>query len=162
MTVGSLSYAVERKLMQEDAFIATTDFNSIGVTTGYPYLLFKNPTGNELRALVTHISWGLDSSSARSIVRLCKNPTITSDGTALTVENTYIKASPRATTMEVYKEPTVTANGNQLVVQLTPANTASRGLQRFFMIDPGNSLLVCVENSIANCNTFTEILWLEM
>jgi len=162
MGFGSLSYSVERKLLQEGAFIATTEFNPIPSVNEHAYMLLRNPGSSELKCMVTHLSSGVDSTSVRSTIGICANPTVTADGTVINIQNTHIKTSPESSQMECFLNPTVSDFGTKMTTKLTQENSGSGGLNRFFLLDPGNSVLICIENDIANCDTFAELLWLEI
>ena len=153
---------VENTISQGCSFTSYTDFNTIAGSDEHDYYLLKNPSGSGKRLMITHFSFGVDSSSARSTIRIYADPTITVDGTALTSINTYIQDTPKAGVATSFRDPTITDRGTKLNTQISPTNTPSRGLNRFYLVDPGHSILVTLENSIGNASSFAEAYWLEV
>ena len=154
-------YDTQTVIEQGNAYTSSTDLNSI--TSGeYNYLYLKNPAGSGVSVMLTHASWGVDSNNARSILRVYANPTVTVDGTALARINTYVTSSPNVSAVECYKNPTVTASGGLLNMHVGPVNAPSRGVNRFYLVAPGNSLLVSIDNNLNNASTFIEIYWEEV
>ena len=143
------------------AFTTSTDLVSISGTSEQAFLLLRNPSGSGKKILTSHFNFGLDTTTAREIIRVYKNPTVTSDGTGLTISNTLIKSSPPSSSCEAYKSPTVSANGSLLNMTIMPANQPSRGFNRFYLVEPGNSILVTVELSVGSVDGFLDIYWIE-
>ncbi len=158
----SISLDVASIVREEKAFTTTTDLNNITSQNETPLLLFKNPSGSDIRMLVTHFLIGADSSNARTTYRIYADATVTADGTSIVIANTYLKDTYVYTTAaEAYKLPTISANGTRLNMAIAPADTPSRGINRFYWMDPGHNLLVTVENSVSNTDCFGDIYWLE-
>jgi hypothetical protein len=153
-------FEVVNQVGYKRAFKVTTDLNSISGTSEHPYLLLKNPAGSQ-PLLITHFLVGTNSASVRTITRFYANPTVTADGTGLTETNTYITASPPAALASAFMNPTISANGGILNTTISPANTPSRGINRYYWLDGGNNLLVTIENSVSNASTFADIYWIE-
>lgn len=152
---------VAQAVSEARAFTFTTGLGNIAGNTEQPLALLTNPSGSGKKILVTHFLFGTDSSNVRSIWRAYKNPTVTANGTALTIVNTYIKPSPMVSAMEAYHMPTVSANGTALNMAISPANAPSRGVSRWYFMEPGNSLLVTIENSQSNADSFGDVYWVE-
>lgn len=150
---------ITRSVRRSLSFKVTTDFNSISGTTETPYLLLKNPSSNTYDILITHNVFGTDSASIRSIFRFYFDPTITANGTPLAPISTYSGGS--SPVMETYRSPTVSASGTRLSTVILPANTPSKGLNRFCVLPPGGAYLVTIQNSISNGQSIADVFWLE-
>ena len=153
--------SVEQRVKDGDAYTVTTGLNQISGTTETAYLYLKNPSGSAKSIMITHFKFGTDSASCRSLLRIYGNPTVSANGTSLTIANTKIMSSTPSSSMEAYRSPTVTANGGVLNLDISPANSPSKGLNRWYFVEPGNSLLVTVDNSQANADSFADIYWIE-
>lgn len=154
-------FDVQNSVAQGFSYTSYTDFNNIS-SGEQDFFLMKNPAGSGKRLMITHLSFGVDSSSARSIIKVYSDPTITIDGTAIPVVNTYIRDSNPSSVVSCFKLPTISARGSALNLQILPANQPSRGLNRFYLVDPGHDILVTINNSIGNAATFAEAYWLEV
>ena len=152
---------VSNIVLKKRAFTVTTDINSIAGTSEHAYLLLKNPSSNDQPILVTHTVIGVDANSVRTIWRSYADPTITSDGTSLTPVNTFVGSDVPTSKITTFKDPNVSSNGTLLNMYVAPANNPSRGINRFYFIDPSHSLLITVENSSGNAKSFADAYWLE-
>lgn len=157
----SIQGLIVQAVRDDKAFTITTELVTIDTNTEKDMILFKNPSSSGKATLVTHFKFGTDSSNVRTLVRVYSNPTVTTNGTALSLTNTHIKSSPPASSMEAYKFPTISNRGDVLNLDINPSDSPSKGLSRWYWVDPGNSLLITVENSSANAKTFGDIYWLE-
>jgi len=144
-----MGFSLEHEVRVEAAFTTTTDFTNISGTTETPFMLFRNPSGSGLLAMLTHFSGGTNDSGSRTVFRFYMTPTITATGTALGICNTYLKASPTASVMEAYKNPTTSSNGTLMNPLILPADSQSRGLNRlYWVVFYSNSNILCVKGSI--------------
>ena len=134
---------------------------NVSGTSETAFLYLKNPSASDKDALVTHFKFGTDASSVRSLIRIYSNPTVTANGKSLTIANTLIKSSPPSSSMEAYKLPTTTSFGSVLNLDINPNNSPSKGLNRWYWVEPGNSLLITAENSVGNAQSFSDIYWME-
>jgi len=156
-----MSIRVSQLANEENAYFVTTGFNSISGTSEHPYLYIKNPSASPTRIMITHFVMGVNSSTSRSLWKFYKNPTVTADGSALTLENTYVKASPKTSAATAFKDPTVTASGALIDHKIVPANSSHIGVNRFYWMDPDNTLLVTVQNSVASTSTVAGLYLVE-
>ncbi len=152
---------VSNLVIKKQAFTTTTGLNSVGTTNEHPYLLLRNPSSNDQALLITHSVIGVDANSVRTIWRAYARPTVTTDGTSINTINTYIAGSVPSSKAVCFKEPTVSSNGDLLNMYVAPANTPSRGISRFYIVDPGNEFLITIENSSANASSFADVYWVE-
>lgn len=153
---------VPRYVFTQDAFTVTTGLGPVSSTDEYDLLMLRNPSGSGKKILITHFAFGVDSTSTRSIIRIYSDPTVTSDGTALSIVNTYITSSPKASVAEAFQDPVISSRGQSLNTVIRHANSDSRGLNRFYWLDPGHVALLTCHNSNANADTFADVYWLEI
>jgi len=152
---------VARAVGEGRAFTVTTDLQNISGQLETALLYIKNPSGSGINIETTKFLVGGDSSSSRAVYRVYDNPTVTADGTSLTIRNTLISDSPQASICEAYMLPTVTDFGALLNMAIAPSNSPSRGINRHYYIHPGHSILVTTANSVSNVKTFSDCYWLE-
>lgn len=151
---------VMQAVREGKSFTVTTDLTSIA-SSETAFLYLKNPSASGKDVLITHFKFGTDSANTRTLIRIYANPTVTADGTALTEINTIVKSSPPTSSIECFKLPTVTSNGDRLNLDISPANSSSKGLNRWYWLEPGNSLLLTADNSQNNVDSFADVYWLE-
>lgn len=152
-----ISQAVKNK----QAFTASTGLETVDTNTEKDLMLLTNPSVSGKRVLVTHLKYGTDSASVRSVLRAYANPTISANGTALTSVNTYFGGTPPTSVVNVYKFPTITARGLPLNMDIAPAGSAAKGTSRYYWLEAGNSILITTHNSSANAKSFGDIYWVE-
>lgn len=155
-------YDIDRETLYGKGYSATISALNIDTVSEYALLLLKNPSSNGAQFLITHFNVYLDSTVTDTIVSIYANPTITSNGTSLTARSAKITESPPSATAEVYRSSTASAFGGLLSFYAVPANHSSQGHNRTFIVDPGNSLLVTVKNSIISIPTYFQIYWVEV
>jgi len=92
------------------AFSVIQPFITLAGQSETDFLLFRNPTGSTIRVKINDILYTYNKGSGISIVRVYNNPTITSNGIALTAlkMNTLGSISPQAL---VNYAPTISARG---------------------------------------------------
>ena len=158
-----MSINIAQHVLEGESFTTTTDFVQISTTDEHPFLLIKNPAGSKRRILFTHFNIGLDesTSNSRSTMRCYLEPTVTDDGTVLpSVNNCTAASDPSASAC--YIDPTVSDNGDKVGRTTLVKNNPSKGYSRFYVIDPGSSLLITVQNEVTNKDTFVDAYWIEI
>ena len=157
--------SLEQKLADEGRlFTASTDLISLGGSSGQetPFMLIKNPTGkNDQWVRLFQILYRLHTTSSFSVVlRVYKNPTVTSDGTGLAEINEN-NDSVRVADAEVFVNPTVSANGSfEQAFNLTNQATMEINFNLSKIIEEGNSWLITYEKSSgSNVDIIGTIWW---
>lgn len=129
--------------------------------------LIRNPTGSgkiirlvDLTALLTNTTGTI------VIVRMYHNPTITTNGTTLTIKNASHGGSPGATAMNAYSSPTISANGNRIISgTLLSGTSGGRDLfwtfQGSIAIHPDNNLLITGQPDGTNRQMEMTLRWTE-
>lgn len=156
----SIDY-IMKAISEERAYTVSSSLVNIPTSSEHPLILLRNPSNSGKPMLVSHFAFGTDSANTRSIFKIYQQPTVTADGSAMTIVNTYVKAGARSPIAEAYVNPTVSDNGQQLNMIIGPGDSPSRGLNRWYWIDPGYEILVTIENSQANVSSFADVYWVE-
>lgn len=128
-----------------------------------PVLLLKNPSGNSLSIYLRDLLVSALAPDIGSIIRVYANPTISANGTAMTVTS-FLIGGTNTTTMQAYRNPTVSANGTLLLTSsILKAITAESDREftyaRIFLAN--NNLLITLENSATNRDVAVTISWKE-
>lgn len=150
-------------ILSGKTFSATTGLVSVGTTNETPVFLFKNPSGSGVNAIITHFRVGADSEVTRVIKRIYAKPTVTGDGTALTIVNMKVKdANDAVAVCGAYKSPTVSANGSGLSTTILPADMVTAGLEHTLVIEPGAYILVTLKhNTVSGASLHVDLKWIE-
>jgi hypothetical protein len=90
-----------------------------GVTTETPIFLIKNPNASGVTLKVIQFIMGLlasvgSATGNNAILRLYLDPTITSNGTALTISNLASKTGAPTSVMTAFSSPVIAANGTKI------------------------------------------------
>lgn len=141
-------------------FSASTDFITISGTSETPVFLLKNVGSTRLIQLYS-LAFGADSNSSRAIFKFYAQPTITSNGTTVTVRNNYI-GHTQGTVAETYHSPTISANGTFVTALLLGSSQNTFIAVRSIIIPPGVNILATVQNSQNNTPVIISPLWREI
>jgi hypothetical protein len=138
------------------AFLLSTNFANVPGTTETPFLLFKNPAASGFDALSLFLRFASTSSTARTTLRLYANPTITANGTALSIFNARA-GDATVSAMEGYLNPTVSANGTLIAPFLSTGGSSGLEIEKAIQITPGVNILMSIQNSVGNVDTFINL-----
>lgn len=153
---------IELESRTGNTFTAYIDYEAVSGTSEVPHLLFRNPSGSEKRVYVTHFAFGHDSTVTRSMFKIYKDPTITTEGTVLTKVNlAAIDSAPNAVAT-VFKNPTISANGTLMSSKLMSKESSSDGQNRSIVVSAGHEILITVKNDITGILTLSQIYWVEV
>jgi hypothetical protein len=169
-------------LVESDGSIYTGDALELDVATGRgfsvvsevlplaatetPVFLIKNPNGSgkklKVSLLILGISPSVGSATGNTdLFRLYADPTITTNGTALTINNLDTQTGPPASSMTAFFSPTIASNGTKLgtycVSSQAGSLTISQNASR--VLDANHNWLI-TQTGIVN-GTATGIIQLE-
>lgn len=124
------------------------------------FLLLKNPTQKTLLRFKEFILTIGGLSSNTSTFRFYRNPTITSNGTALSI-NKILPSHSNTSGMEAYQNPTISNRGSliQLFCIGFISHSRDQELSRFLI--PGANLLVTTQGSVNNIDHNIQAIWAE-
>lgn len=148
-------------LEKEQVFSATTGIITISGSSETDFFLLKNPSGSGKNLLTQFISFGIDSAGNRSVIRGYAAPTITSNGTALTIVNNFV-GSAVTTVMQAFSQPTISARGTLATTFIKGASLDSTFIKRSFLMAPNTNILVTVHNSQNNTPIYFSLQWIEV
>jgi len=143
-----------------NAYVTTTNFINFTTSNETDYLLLKNPSGSNKILKIKKFDLGVDFNNAPpSVYRIYRDPTITANGTALTISN--IRKSGSVSIASAFRSPTISARGTLLVAQSflggTPTNEHNLG----FIIEAGENILITMDNGATNVDTCVTTYWSE-
>lgn len=128
-------------------------------TTETPILLFKNPNASGIKVrFIKAIFTGASS------FYMYSNPTITTNGTALTPTNMRIKTSPVAAASTPFQSPTISANGTGIhwFSVSSQAGSFIHEMTHMPILEANNNLLITAKagannTPVAACLIFMEV-----
>lgn len=146
-------------------FITTLEY-TITASTESPVLLIKNPSGSGKILKLQKIELAnIHTVSSFIRFRLYKAPTITTNGTALTISSTNVGGSG-STVMQAYSAPTISANGTRLATWATPggvsAVTSVNVRDADIILQANQNLLITGHGDGTNRVAVINILWSEI
>jgi len=124
------------------------------------FALIKNPTGSGkvLRLNVSILT--ISAVNKSSFFRFYRNPTTTSNGTALSIFNR--KQGGAATAMQAFHTPTISSRGNLFEVKNVGTSALVNNFNLELMINAGDSILVTAEPSSTNIPHAVSFVWAEV
>lgn len=146
-------------------FSTIYEWTNVG-TTEMNLLHLVNPSGSGKNLII----WKLiltcfDTVSSFVYFRIYTNPTITGNGTALTISNGRVMASPNASIANAYRDPTTSALGTFKISCISAGGTAASArtldVQGSLIIEPNNRILVTGKADGSNRDTSVYVEWSE-
>jgi len=144
-------------------FIVTTGLVTIATNAETSFLLLKNPSGSGKSLSLTKVFVGLLFNNQNGFFNIYFDPTITSNGTALTISNTNRLSSPIASTMQAFNLPTTTSFGTKILTMPIQQNSSAvqYPLEETIKLSEGKNLLISIDNAANNMPTCINAHWLE-
>jgi hypothetical protein len=139
------------------------------VATETPILLIKNPNGSSVTLKVLQLILGLlasvgSATGNNSVFRLYLDPTITVNGTVVTISNLYSKTGAPASVMTAFSSPTVTANGTKLGAYTVASQEGALFLPQSLtrLLDPNHAWLITQTAIVNGASTgVVQLEWIE-
>ena len=158
----AIATGFELDVLNGKGFIANTNLISGLGASETPIFLLTNPTGSGVTLYGKAFRLGVvfTGSPQYAVWRLYKNPTITSNGTAITPQNLKIMGSPPASVVTPFLQPTISNNGTFMSVYAQHSGAPSI-IELLIVIDAGNSILLTTSNSNPNISTYAGLVWSE-
>jgi len=141
------------------AFSAATNLVAIVGTGETDFYLLKNPTGSGKKLRLLLFTGNIEGGGVGQVsnFRIYKNPTITTNGTALTIVNKDFTSST-ATVMQAFSAPTISARGTLLDVRTAASPT---DFSFDLILGEGHSVLVSVDATLNNTLHSATAVWVE-
>lgn len=155
--------AWQRAVLAGSGFVATT--NNITVTNANEtvFMLIKNPSNSGKTARLHRLTIGSDQNQANKMAfyRIYRDPTITSNGTALNINN--LKKGAGVSALTAFRIPSVLDNGMLLVVG--NAGAVIQGTDQMDLgnlISAGENILITVDATAGSFDFFVTAYWEEV
>lgn len=140
-----------------------TDVNMAVSLTDNNLILFRNPSGSGKKALITGIICNTTIVNIISEFKIFFNPTIVSNGTAITPQARHLNNSQPASAMLVTSIPTLT-NGQSAITYCQGQNTPGIDILfgKYIMMEPNSSFSLTGNPNSNNRNASITIVWSEL
>jgi len=130
-----------------------------------PLIYIRNPLANTKKMFFYRLAFGIPVTNQLATIKMFYDPTVTSNGGALTPINLNIGGSPSpATSLLCTTIPTVTANGTEISAAVFGQNTQT--IEYFndfsFIINSNHSLLVTGDPGSNNRTLVLYLMWVEV
>ena len=146
-------------LINGNMYVASTNAISLTLNTEQDFLLIKNPNGNTVNLyLMIHPQSNVVSTSSVTW-RLYKSPTVTANGTSITINNMDIGSS-NTSAAQIFSQPTATVNGTLLNVSLTSAGADVTPFG-MYILEANQTMLLTAQPSSVNTLHAASIKWSE-
>jgi hypothetical protein len=150
-----------------NSFISGVKSAAIGSTSETPYFLMINPASNgvssSFKSMFNYVRKlsVITTTSAIATFRFYYNPTVTSNGTAVTPLNLRFNPNSPASVMQTFSLPSVSSNGT-FIADLAVTSGGGIGISNLlFVLDPGQSILVTITESTGTVPVAFETAWNE-
>lgn len=160
---ASFSLADQDKIFQLAETLTIT-----GGGTENNFLLLKNPSGSGKRMRLIDITLGFTNSiNVMAFFKLYASPTVTANGSALTIKPGRIGGSTPASAIEAYFRPTISVRGSEyinLMVSGGPGSPSSYHLDfdQSILVDENYAVLLTGTPDGTNRNVLLTLRWAEV
>jgi hypothetical protein len=144
-------------------FVVTTNYISISGTTETNFLLLHNPTGSAklVRIHEIYMSVAATVTGDNARVRCYRDPTVTANGTALTIRPLK-KTGNNAVSTLAYTAPTTSSLGTLMWTKtLTQAFMETMHLEESFYIQANERLLITIQPANTGKNHAVTVFFME-
>ena len=152
----------QRAVIAGSGFVATTNNITVVNANETVFMLIKNPSNSGKTARLHRLIIGSDENQINKMAfyRIYRNPTITSNGTALNINN--LKAGASLSALTAFKLPVVSANGTllamgnagDLFVSIDPMDLGN-------IISSNENMLITIDAAAAGFDFFVTAYWEE-
>lgn len=159
----TVSVSQSDTLNNNQLYSAATEVQMTSAGVDNTLLLLRNPAGSGKTLYVFKIYAGTSVTNVAAVFKLFANPTVNSNGTALTVANRNIGGTGASVGL-VNSLPTVSSTGTKMSSLALGQNNSSIIFAEDFSValKPGNSLLVTGDPSSNNRQSILTIAWREV
>lgn len=140
------------------------DVNAASGSTNNNVVLFRNPVGSGKNVYIYRIFAGCTVTNVGVEFKVFSSPTVTANGSAVTIGSRFVNNGAPASSMLVNTLPTISAQGTAVAVAMFGHNTDSVILSEGFSfgVAPGGTILITANPSSNNRNVAIEISWAEV
>lgn len=148
------------RILNNLGYMITTGSSTIAGTSETPLVLITNPVINTFNLLLFTKKLVATTAGHTATLNIYANPTITGNGTPLTVSPLRVDTNAPATSMTAFTGPTVSANGT-LIGSLFAGNQEDIDTIPL-VVDPANSILLTITVSNASDKVTAQLAWVEV
>jgi len=141
-------------------FYTTTDKVTIAPATEAPLFLFINSSTSNVRAYINTVDENSLTNNTLAIFRIYRNPTVTANGTAMTIVP-CMSSAPSNSKMQAFRVPTVSANGQINWIDSVKNNPTTLKFNQARILAPGSTTLITVINGVVNQDVAVNLEWSE-
>jgi len=148
---------------QDKLYSISSEINLAG-TGEVDAFLFRNPSGSGKVVYLTKLIACLISSVGAEVrIRIYRTPTITANGTAITISPARIGGSPPASISLCNSLPTISARGT-LIRVFNSANTSTftNDINSRIIVEANNSFLITGQSTSTNKPLGLNLAWVEL
>lgn len=153
---------------QDKVFQIAETINITGGGTENNFLLIKNPSGSGKKLKIIDITIGFTNTvNVMATFKLYASPTITTNGTTLTVKPGRIGASTPTSSMQAYSAPTISARGSEylnFMVTGGPSTPSSYciDVDQSIIVDANYNILLTGTPDGTNRGVLITVRWIEV
>lgn len=162
-TADSQSYQ-ETNYLAGKGFVCTTNTVTISGTAEVALFYFTNPNASGKLCRITDLFLGLEkgASTVASEFRFYRDPTITANGTAITIRKA-LKSQSTSSVCSAYFSPTASANGSLMrCFAQSLGQTLYYADEMEIMIEANEKILITATPSVTGVNHAVTMTWLEV
>jgi len=169
-TDGSINSVDASSLLasQDKIFQIAETINITGGGTENDFLLISNPSGSGKQLRLIDITIGFTNTiNVMAYFKLYASPTITTNGTNLTVKPGRIGVSTPSSAVNAYSKPTISARGTEYLNFMVAGGPNSPSSWRFeinqsILLDPNYNILFTGTPDGTNRNILLTFRWAEI
>lgn len=141
---------------------------SLSSSTLTPLFLLVNPNTSTVNARAMFFAVSTNATQGIVTITGYSNPTVTSNGTPVSINNNFIQAGAPASALQAYALPSVSANGTSRIglVSVANASTDMINFAQTATLAPGNSFMIAVTVTnlglLGSANTYFFMQWVEV
>lgn len=148
----------QRNVKAGKAYVVTTNAVIVAGTSEVAFLLLKNPNASGKTIRIDKILLGLENIASISTCRIYRDPTITTNGTALTPVN--LLKGGAASIMTAFRSPAISANGTLMITD--PVSGVSDHDQDLgLLISPNENMLLTLDPTTTNIPHMITVYYME-
>lgn len=169
-TDGSINTVDSSSLLasQDKIFQIAETINITGGGTENNFLLIRNPSGSGKQLRLIDITIGFTNTvNVMAYFKLYASPTITANGTTLTVKPGRVGASTPASAVNAYSRPTISVRGTECLNFMVAGGPGTPSSWRFeinqsVLLDPNYNILFTGTPDGTNRNILLTFRWAEI
>lgn len=169
-TDGSINVVDASSLLasQDKIFQIAETITITGGGTENDFLLIKNPNGSGKQIRIIDITIGFTNTvNLMAYFKLYASPTITTNGTSLTIKPGRIGASVPSSAVTAYSNPTISGRGTAYLNFTVSGGPGADSSWRFevnqsILVDPNYNILLTGTPDGTNRNVLITIRWAEV